>query len=162
VAGRDRGGGHGDPVDGVRRCTVGSVKGPAAAVTTRQPARDCGTKLSRKFRGLELKPIQVRGHRLKCSKNEIRSSPKEDAVTSGTNSQSPPEVSGRRPTPSGDGDRQSPIRRHPVVDARPPTAELMPSRRRRLRCPARRLRQVPRVHGRGHHPVKPGAPRRTS
>jgi hypothetical protein len=72
VAGRDRGGGHGDPVDGVRRCTVGSVKGPAAAVTTRQPARDCGTKLSRKFRGLELKPIQVRGDRLKCSNNEYR------------------------------------------------------------------------------------------
>jgi hypothetical protein len=39
------------------------------------------------------------------------------------------------PDPSGDGDRHSPIRRHPVVDARPPTAELRPSRGRRSnRC----------------------------
>ena len=39
------------------------------------------------------------------------------------------------PDPSGDDDRQSPIRRHPVVDARPPTAELRPSRGRRSnRC----------------------------
>lgn len=66
-------GAQGDPVDGVRGCVGGSANGPAGAVTIPQLAT-VGTKLSRKFRGLELMPIHLRGDRLKCPNNEIHRS----------------------------------------------------------------------------------------